>query len=65
MVGVCLKVIDIIQIVIKSQGLTTLADDFLALDALFFLISCLLSYSRVLPLFANRESRKTNSLFII
>ncbi len=44
MVGVCLTVIGIIQIVIKSQGLTTLADDFLALDALFFLISCLLSY---------------------
>jgi len=44
MVGVCLTVIGIIQIVIKSEGLTTLADDFLALDALFFLISCLLSY---------------------
>ncbi len=44
MVGVCLTVIGIIQLVIKSQGLTTLADDFLALDALFFLISCLLSY---------------------
>ena len=44
MVGVCLTVIGIIKLVVKSQGLTTLADDFLALDALFFLISCLLSY---------------------
>jgi len=44
MVGVCLTVIGIIQIVITSQGLTTLADDFLALDALLFLISCILSY---------------------
>ncbi|TLU84357.1 MAG: hypothetical protein FDX21_06495 [Chlorobium sp.] len=44
MVGVCLTVIGIIQIVITSQGLTTLADDFIALDALFFLISSFLSY---------------------
>ncbi len=44
MVGVCLTVIGLIQIVIKTRNATTLANDFLALDALLFLTSCLLSY---------------------
>lgn len=44
MVGVCLTVIGIIQVLIKGQEATTLADDFLALDALLFLASCMLSY---------------------
>jgi hypothetical protein len=44
MVGVCLTVIGIIQVIIKGQKATTFADDFLALDALLFLISCMLSY---------------------
>jgi cytochrome c oxidase assembly factor CtaG len=34
----------IIRIVTKSQRITTLADDFLALDALLFLVSCILFY---------------------
>lgn len=45
MVGVCLTVIGIIQIVIKARNATTLADDFLALDALLFLVSCITAYS--------------------
>ncbi|MEI6846489.1 MAG: hypothetical protein WCK32_00385 [Chlorobiaceae bacterium] len=44
MVGVCLTVIGIIQVVIKTQGATTLVDDFLSIDALLFLISCIFSY---------------------
>jgi hypothetical protein len=44
MVGVCLTVIGIIQIVIKAHNATTLTDDFLAIDAMFFLSSCLLAY---------------------
>jgi hypothetical protein len=44
MVGVCLTVIGIIQIVIKAQGATTIADDLLAIDALLFLVACILSY---------------------
>ena len=44
MVGVCLTVIGIIQIVIKAHNATTLADDFLAIESLLFLTSCMLSY---------------------
>jgi hypothetical protein len=44
MVGVCLTVIGLIRVVITFGTANTLADDFLAVDALLFLISCLLSY---------------------
>ena len=44
MVGVCLTVIGLIRVVITFGRADTLADDFLAGDALLFLISCLLSY---------------------
>src|SRR5206468_5982119 len=43
-VGVCLTVIGLIRVVITLGRANTLADDFLAGDALLFLISCLLSY---------------------
>src|SRR4029077_1449263 len=44
MVGVCLTVIGLIRVVITLGRADTLADDFLAGDALLFLTSCLLSY---------------------
>jgi|ERR1043166_4357698 uncharacterized membrane protein len=44
MVGVCLTVIGLIRVVITLGRADTLADDFLAADALLFLLSCLLSY---------------------
>ena len=44
MVGVCLTVIGIIQIVITERKIDTLADDFLAADAVLYLLSCFLSY---------------------
>jgi hypothetical protein len=44
MVGVCLTVIGLVRVVITLGTADTLADDFLATDALLFLISCLLSY---------------------
>jgi hypothetical protein len=44
MVGVCLTVIGLIRVVITFGRADTLADDFLAGDALLFLVSCLLSY---------------------
>jgi hypothetical protein len=45
MVGVCLTVIGLIRVVITFGKADTLADDLLALDALLFLVSCLLSYA--------------------
>jgi Kef-type K+ transport system membrane component KefB len=44
MVGVCLTVIGLIRVVITLGRADTLTDDFLAGDALLFLVSCLLSY---------------------
>src|SRR5438445_12866405 len=44
MMGVCLTVIGLIRVVITLGTADILADDFLAGDALLFLISCLLSY---------------------
>lgn len=44
MVGVCLTVIGILQVVITTRKADTLADDFLAVDAVLFLTSCVLSY---------------------
>jgi multisubunit Na+/H+ antiporter MnhF subunit len=43
MVGVCLTVIGIFQIG-RLQAIGSLADNLLALDAIAFLISCILSY---------------------
>jgi hypothetical protein len=45
MVGVCLTVIGLIRVVITLGKADTIADDLLALDAMLFLLACLLSYS--------------------
>jgi hypothetical protein len=44
MVGVCLTVIGILQIVIPSRKEVAFADDCLAADAALFLAACFLSY---------------------
>lgn len=44
LVGVCLTVIGLVRIVIVTNKVETIVDDFLAIDAIFFLLSCLLSY---------------------
>jgi hypothetical protein len=68
MVGVCLTVIGLIRVVITFGTADTLADDFLAADALLFLISCLLSYwalrSRGLRRM-HRLERIADAIFII
>src|SRR5438067_2898182 len=43
MVGVCLTVIGLIRVVITLGSADTLADDLVAVEALLFLLSCLLS----------------------
>jgi hypothetical protein len=68
MVGVCLTVIGLVRVVITLGTANTLADDFLAGDALLFLISCLLSYwalrSRGLRRM-HRLERIADAIFII
>jgi hypothetical protein len=44
LVGVCLTVIGLLRIVINTSKVESVVDDFLAADAVIFLISCLLSY---------------------
>lgn len=45
MVGVCLTVIGLIRVVISLGKADTIADDLLAGDAVFFLVSCLAAYA--------------------
>ncbi len=45
MVGVCLTVIGLIRIVISIRKIDTVADDILAVNAVLFLIACLVAYS--------------------
>ena len=44
LVGVCLTVIGLIRVVVATLNIDTFADNLLAIDALLFLGSCLLSY---------------------
>lgn len=44
MVGVCLTVIGLLRVLIHMRKTDTMADDLLALDAVLFLVSSLLSY---------------------
>ena len=44
MVGVCLTVIGLFRLILQLKSATTLADDFLSVDAMLFLISCGLAY---------------------
>ena len=44
MVGVCLTVIGILRVVVTAMGADTLADELLSVDAVLFLVSCVLSY---------------------
>jgi hypothetical protein len=67
-VGVCLTVIGLIRVVITFGRADTLADDFLAGDALLFLISCLLSYWALRSRSARRMHRLeklADAIFIV
>ncbi len=44
LVGVCLTVIGLIRIVVTTTRIGTIADDLLVIDAMLFMVSCLLSY---------------------
>lgn len=66
--GVCLTVIGLLRVVFSIHGGVTIADDLLALDALIFLISCLLSYLALRTRSVNRMflvERIADTLFII
>ena len=68
MVGVCLTVIGLIRVVITLGTADTLADDFLAGDALLFLVSCLLSYWALRSRSVHRMyrlERAADAIFII
>ncbi len=52
LVGVCLTVISIVRSIIAEREINRFVDDLLAVDAMVFLASCLLSY------FALRSRRK-------
>lgn len=45
LVGVCLTVIGVLRVVHRLHPVSTLADEFLSLDALAFLVACAVSYA--------------------
>lgn len=68
MVGVCLTVIGLIRVVITLGRADNVADDLLAIDALLFLGSCLLSYTALrskAPGRMRRIERMADVLFIV
>jgi multisubunit Na+/H+ antiporter MnhF subunit len=44
LVGVCLTVIGLFRVIVRSQDIDTAADNLLAIDALLFLVACFLAY---------------------
>lgn len=44
MVGVCLTVMGLVQVVVSMRNIETIMDELLAADALLFLIACLVAY---------------------
>ncbi|MFL6514059.1 MAG: hypothetical protein ACJ8M1_03460 [Chthoniobacterales bacterium] len=57
MVGVCLTVIGLVRVVITLGKADTLADDLLALDAVLFLTTSLLSYTALRAPTASKMKR--------
>jgi hypothetical protein len=67
MVGVCLTVIGLIRVVITLGKADTIADNLLAVDAMLFLVSCLLSYAALRsrgPRRMHRMERAADGIFI-
>ena len=44
LVGVCLTVIGLFRVILQLKSVGTLADNFLSIDALLFLVTCGLAY---------------------
>jgi hypothetical protein len=65
MVGVCITVISIVRVVIRAEGVNTIADDLLAVDALIFLCSCFLSYWALRTRKKNRMHRVERAADIV
>jgi len=57
MVGVCLTVIGILNIISSFKKIETLGDEITALDAIIFLGSCIISYAAI-----KTKTRKTRLL---
>lgn len=47
MVGVCLTVIGILNVITSIKRVETLLDDMTALDAVFFVLACIISYMAI------------------
>ncbi len=68
MVGVCLTVIGIIRVVISLRKSDLFADDLLAINAMIYLLSCLLSYWALRTRSVSRNhrlERVADTLFLV
>jgi hypothetical protein len=57
LVGVCLTVIGLFRVVVRLQRVDSIADNLLAVDALFFLVACFLAYLALRSRVAGRARR--------
>jgi ABC-type Na+ efflux pump permease subunit len=67
LVGVCLTVIGLFRVIIRSQHVDSIADNLLAVDALFFLVACVLAYLALRarePMRARRIERVADVVFL-
>ena len=57
LVGVCLTVIGLFRVVVRSQHVDSIADNLLAVDALLFMVACFLAYLALRSSGARRARR--------
>jgi hypothetical protein len=57
LVGVCITVIGLFRLIVRSEHVDSIADDLLAIDALLFLGACFLAYLTLRTRDARRQLR--------
>ncbi|HEY0333095.1 MAG TPA: hypothetical protein VGC74_05210 [Stenotrophomonas sp.] len=45
MLGVCMTVVGVLQVITRLQNFDTIADDLLSVDAMIYLVACLMAYA--------------------
>jgi hypothetical protein len=68
LVGVCLTVIGLFRLIVRSQHVDSIADNLLALNAFLFLTACFLAYLALRarsPAVADRIERVADLIFLV
>lgn len=62
--GMCLTVIGLLQVPLALRGITSIADDLLVVNALLYMVDCVLAYA-LMRGFAHRPSRLTRLIDLL